>query len=184
MPSFFPKAGFKSLLALALPAAICVLPAPATAAGAHAPQLAETSFAELPQPLPFPYDENAHAGSVIRKATLRARLHHKLLLIDLGGNWCLDCRLLAATMAMPKLAPFITAHYEVVTVDVGRYTKNMDVAPAYGAGPCHGVPMVLIVDPKTRQLVNAGHTTALADARTLSPQALADWLAQWPRPQG
>jgi hypothetical protein len=27
--------------------------------------------------------------------------------------------------------------------------------------------------------VNGGHVTALADARSLSPQALADWLAQW-----
>ena len=38
---------------------------------------------------------------------------------------------------------------------------------------------LLIVDPKTDRVVNAGRETALADARSLSPQGLADWLAQW-----
>ena len=41
------------------------------------------------------------------------------------------------------------------------------------------VPALLIVDPKTDKVVNAGRETALADARSLSPQGLADWLAQW-----
>ena len=41
------------------------------------------------------------------------------------------------------------------------------------------VPALLIVDPKTDRVVNAGRETALADARSLSPQGLADWLAQW-----
>ena len=163
-------------LALAL-AVGAVAPVPTLAA--PAPHVAQTSFAQLAQPLPLPYDEAADAPAAIRAATARAKAHNKLLLIDLGGNWCLDCRLLAATMALPDLAPFIRAHYEVVTVDVGRYTKNMDVPGAFGAGPWRGVPMVLIVEPNTRRLINVGHTTALTDARSLSPQALANWLAGW-----
>jgi hypothetical protein len=41
------------------------------------------------------------------------------------------------------------------------------------------VPSLLIVDPKTDKLLNAGRVSALADARSMTPQALADWLAQW-----
>ncbi len=42
-----------------------------------------------------------------------------------------------------------------------------------------GVPSVLVVDPRTDQLINQGRTAALADARSMTPQALADWLAGW-----
>ncbi len=51
---------------------------------------------------------------------------------------------------------------------------------AYGIkGRLAGVPAVLIVDPKTNKLINAGRETALADARSMTPQAVADWLAGW-----
>ena len=122
MPAFRARLGLVLALSAATPAM-----------AAQAPRLAENSFAQLAQPLPLPYDETADATAAIRAATARARTHHRLLLIDLGGNWCLDCRLLAGTIALPDLAPFVRAHYEVVTVDVGRYTKNMDLPAAYGA---------------------------------------------------
>ncbi|HWU01440.1 MAG TPA: thioredoxin family protein [Novosphingobium sp.] len=153
----------------------------AVAAGAPAPRLAQSSFAQLPQPLPLPYDEAANAHTDLAKAKARAKAQHKLLLIDMGGNWCGDCRVLAGTMHLPQLAAFIDKHYVVVTVDVGRFSKNLDISAAYGIARPAGVPAILVVDPRSNTLVNAGHVTALADARSMSPQALADWLAQWVR---
>jgi hypothetical protein len=38
---------------------------------------------------------------------------------------------------------------------------------------------MLVVDPRTDKLLDAGHVAALADARSMTPQALADWLARW-----
>ncbi len=166
------RLAFIALLAAALVA-------PATAA--PAPKVAATSFAQLPTPLPLPYDETADAKAGVAAAGARAKAAHKLLLIDLGGNWCLDCRLLAGTMALPDLRSFLAKQYEVVTVDVGRFDKNLDIAAHYGLKDHFGggVPSVLIVDPRTDRLRNPGRTAALADARSLSPQALADWLASW-----
>jgi hypothetical protein len=43
------------------------------------------------------------------------------------------------------------------------------------------VPALLVIDPRTDKLLNRGRVSALADARSLTPQALADWLAQWTR---
>lgn len=155
------------------------LTVPATAA--PAPRVAATSFEQLATPLPVPYDEAANARTQIAAARTRAIKAHKLLLIDLGGNWCLDCRLLAGTMELPELRGFLAKHYEIVTVDVGRFDKNLDIAAKYGLKDHFGggVPSVLIIDPRTDTLRNPGHTAALADARTLTPQALADWLASW-----
>lgn len=163
-----------AILALAAPAATPLL-------AAAAPKVAATSFAQLKTPLPLPYSETANAKAQIAAARARARAGHKLLLVDLGGNWCLDCRILAGTMDLPELQRFLARHYEIVTVDVGRFDKNMDIAAHYGLDGHFGggVPSVLIIDPKTDKLRNVGRTAALADARTLTPQALADWLASW-----
>ncbi|WP_267381634.1 MULTISPECIES: thioredoxin family protein [unclassified Sphingomonas] len=166
-------------LTLGLAAAALAVSA-ADARTVAAPHVAAQNFEQLSKPLPLPYNEGANADAAVAAAKARALRGHKRLLIDLGGNWCLDCRLLAGTMELPELRAFVAKHYEVVTVDIGRFDKNGQVPAAYGiTGRLKGVPAVLIVDPRTNRLVNAGHETALADARSLSPQALADWLAQW-----
>ena len=116
----------------------------------------------------------------IDRAKAQARREHKLLLVDLGGNWCGDCRVLAGTMELPSIKRFVDAHYVVATLDTGRMNKNLQVPARYGVGKLDGVPSVLVVDPVSDRLLDAGHVPALADARHMSPQALADWLAQWP----
>lgn len=154
------------------------LAAPATAA--PAPKVAATSFEQLAKPLPLPYDEQSDAQAAVAAAKARAKRTHKLLLIDLGGNWCLDCRILAGTMDLPELRRFLATKYEMVTVDVGRFDKNLAIPARYGLTErLKGVPSVLIVDPRTDRLLNPGRTAALSDARSLTPQALADWLASW-----
>jgi len=151
-----------------------------TAVAAPAPKMGITSFAQLATPLPFPYDEAANADAVVAKAKAMARAEHKLLLIDLGGNWCGDCRVLAGTIEQPELKAFVDEHYVEVTVDVGRFNKNLQIPAHYGITKrMEGVPSLLVVDPKSDKLLDEGHTAALADARHMTPQALADWLAQW-----
>jgi thiol-disulfide isomerase/thioredoxin len=159
------------VLAASLAAATPLLAAPA-------PAMAIQSLAQLPTPLPLPYDEAADAKAEVKAALAKARASHRLLLIDLGGNWCPDCRLLAALMRQPELARFVDAHYVVVTVDVGRINRNLDIPARFGIGQVTGVPSLLIVDGAGK-LLDKGRTAALADARHMSPQALADWLAQW-----
>jgi thiol-disulfide isomerase/thioredoxin len=152
-------------------------------AGAHAatpPQAGIASFAELKTPLPYPYDEAADADAQLAKAKARALAQHKLLLVDFGGNWCGDCRVLAGTIDLPQVQAFMKRHYVMVSIDVGRFNKNLQVPAHYGfTQRLVGVPTVLIVDPKSDQVLNRDDVFALSDARSMSPQALADWLARW-----
>lgn len=161
------------LLAAALAAAPALSAAPA-------PRVSVPSIAALPQPLPLPYDEQAAGMPVVVKARALARAQHKRLLIDLGGNWCGDCRVLAGIMALPEVRAFVARHFVVAAVDVGRFDRNGEVAAHYGiTRRLDGVPAILVVDPKSDRLVNPGKLFALTDARHMTPQALADWLAQW-----
>jgi len=165
---------------LALLAFAAMLSGACPAGAAPPPKVGISDFAQLKTPLPYPYDEAADATAQVAAAASRAKAGHKLLLIDLGGNWCPDCRILAGTMALPEVRAFVQAHYEVVTVDVGRFDKNLQIPARYGITKrLEGVPSVLVVDPAHDSLVNRGHVSALSDARHMTPQALADWLAQW-----
>jgi thiol-disulfide isomerase/thioredoxin len=149
------------------------------AVAATAPKVALASIADLPVVIREPYDVNADANKDVAAAFARARKNGKRVLIDLGGNWCGDCVVLANIMQLPEVKPFVAAHYEVVSVDIGRENKNLQIPAHFGVDLSGGVPALLIVEPDGRTLVDAGHISALEDARHMTPQGLADWLAQW-----
>jgi thiol-disulfide isomerase/thioredoxin len=167
-----------SLAALLIAAPVSALPSLAWAA--KAPTVALKSLADLPTPLPYPYDEKADAEADVAAAIKKAKAKRKLVLIDLGGNWCGDCRVFAGMIEQPDLKAFVDKHYEVVTVNVGRYDHNMQIPARYGIDKLKGVPTFLVVDTKGK-LVNPNALFALTDARHMTPQSLADWLAQWPK---
>jgi hypothetical protein len=153
---------------------------PVAAHAATGPTVHIATFKDLPSPLPYPYNTAADAGAQVAAAESAAAANGKLLLIDLGGNWCPDCRILAGVVELPEVKAFIDAHYQVVTVDVGQMDKNLDIPRRYGITErLRGVPSLLIVDPKSHKVLNQGHIAALADARSMTPQAVSDWLAQW-----
>jgi thiol:disulfide interchange protein len=159
--------------------ALAVLLTGVIADAAPAPKLPIASFEQLPKPLPYPYDETANGDAAFKSARAKAKARHVPLLIDLGGNWCLDCRILAGVMHQPAMKRFLDAHYEIVAIDVGRMDKNQQIPRRYGIAKLEGVPAVLIVDSASDTLLNRNRIFALADARSMTPQALANWLASW-----
>ena len=148
-------------------------------AAVPAPQMKSvTEMAQLETPLPIPYDAHADAEAALAATIARAKANGKRVLIDLGGNWCTDCRILAAVMELPELKPFVAKHYEVVEIDVGRMNRNMQIPARYGVTKLDGVPTVLIIEPDGK-LINATNSADLADARSMNPQGIANWLARW-----
>lgn len=165
------------LAAMALAALFLLMP-PASAA--TAPKINLPSLAQLPVVEMKPYDEAADANAAVAAAFARARHSHKRVLIDFGGNWCGDCVVLSNVMQLPELKSFLAAHFEMVSVDVGHFNRNLQVPARFGVTKqLEGVPAILIVEPDGKTLVDAGHVSALQDARHMTPQGLADWLAKW-----
>lgn len=160
--------------------AVLLFAAPAFAA--TAPKVALQSIGDLPVVERAPYDEAAtpaQADAAVNAAFDRARKSHKRVLIDLGGNWCGDCIVLSNIMQLPELKPFIAKHFEVVVIDVGRFDKNLQVPARFGfTARLIGVPTVIVATPDGK-LVNGKDVFAMASARDLTPQAIADWLAKY-----
>ncbi|MEO8895645.1 MAG: thioredoxin family protein [Rhizomicrobium sp.] len=148
-----------------------------------APKMPFATMAELPIVEKHVYDEDANADKVVDEALAHAKKNNKLLLIDLGGNWCPDCIILHNLMEVPEMKKFVDTHYEVALVDVGRFDKNAQIGARYGYNTrLKGVPTVLVVDPKTNKVINGERVFALSTARSQTPQALADYLANWTNP--
>jgi thiol:disulfide interchange protein len=139
-----------------------------------------SSLSELSVP-DRPYDESVNADAAVDAAFAQAKAQHKRVLIDLGGNRCADCRVLAGILELPEVKAFVLAHYVPVNVDVGRFNKNLQIPARFGITErLEAVPSLLIADTDGT-LVDRGHIAALADARSMTPQAIADWLAEWAR---
>ena len=138
---------------------------------------------ELAQPLPLPYNLQADAKADVDAALKRAKTSGKRVIVDLGGNWCGDCRVFAAILDTPEVKKFVDAHFEVVVVNVGRYDTNLDIPARWGIDKLKAAPTTLIVSPKG-ELLNKDDTVALMDARSMTPQAVVDWLAHWAAPVG
>jgi thiol:disulfide interchange protein len=158
--------------------AVLLLATPALAA-VPAPKPSIATLQQLPVVLMQPYDEHADADAAVVAAFDRARKSHKRVLIDLGGNWCVDCVVLANFLKLPEMQRFMAAHYEMVSVDVGRFDRNQQIAARFGiTGRLKGVPALLIATPDGK-LVNGDDVFATSDAHTMTPRALAEYLAKY-----
>jgi hypothetical protein len=66
-----------------------------------------------------------------------------------------------------------------VLVDVGRFNRNLQIPARFGITKrLDGVPALLIATPDGK-LVNGENVFATADAHSMTPQALAGYLAKF-----
>lgn len=120
------------------------------------------------------------AEPAIAAARARALAGGKRLLIDLGANWCLNCRLLSGIMRDPQVAAYLARRFEIVTVDIGRFDRNMAVPLRLGfRGRQMFVPAIVVIDPRSRRIVNRGREMLVANTAAMTPRAVVATLAGW-----
>ncbi|GEC60855.1 hypothetical protein GOX01_11860 [Gluconobacter oxydans] len=175
MKAFFMR---RSLLAAAGLGLALTATLPAHAASTEmtptpAPQLTETSA----PPVATPYPDTTVAHDQVAQAFALAQKTHRKVLLDFGGNWCPDCKMLSGIFALPDAAHWLDSQFVVVPVNVGRINTNLDLAARYGV-TIKAVPTVIIVTPDGHAL-NSDGSTALGNARSMSPQAVLDLISSW-----
>lgn len=127
--------------------------------------------------VPGPYDEAADAKTEI-VATLADAQRAKLpVLVVFGANWCGDCKVLDMAFKSGAAAPLIAQKFRVVKVDVGRFTKNTDIAESYGVVLKKGIPAVAVLSAEGKPIY-ATRAGELADARHMGDQAIYDFFAK------
>ena len=128
------------------------------------------------QPNPQLYRADANAAQDIRRALATAAKQHKNVLLDFGGNWCIDCHVLENAFHQPRIAPLLNGNYIVVHVDVGKYEKNLDLAKKYHVNLEKGVPSLAVLDAQGKVLYG---TSDFERARMMSEDDVIQFLDKW-----
>ena len=127
-------------------------------------------------PNPQLYKADANAVQDIRRAVATAGKQHKNVLLDFGGNWCIDCHILENAFHQPRIAPLLNDNYIVVHVDVGKYEKNLDLAKKYHVNLEKGVPSLAVLDSQGKVLYATGD---FERARVMSEDDVIQFLDKW-----
>ena len=124
----------------------------------------------------YPPDADAHAE--IREAEEKAAKEHRRVLLVFGANWCFDCHVLDLAFHRPDFASAM-AGYEVVHVDLGDdEKKNADVVKQFDVTLDKGIPTLAVVEADGKVVVSQKNGE-FEDARSVTPEALLEFLNKW-----
>ena len=102
----------------------------------------------------LPYDADADAGASVAAGREHAMEQGQFLMITFGANWCIDCRTLYHHLKSDEVRAFTDDLIRFVTVDVGKFNRNRDVARELGVDLSRGIPVAVFFDPEGREIGN------------------------------
>ena len=129
----------------------------------------------------LPYDESANAEIDLAYAITEANKANKHVLIEMGANWCPDCRTLGRYFQRADIKAWLDERFIVVAVDVGEWDKNLEIAERYGNPISEGIPSLVVLDSKG-VMQFATLAGELASAREISGDDLIEWLNEQIQP--
>lgn len=129
-----------------------------------------------------PFEVSTDAMSLAEMTIAQAQEEGKLALIVLGGNWCHDSKSLAKRLQSQDLTPVIEEAYVMRLISVG-FLDNPgadDIAAKYTTeGAYLATPTVLILDPKTGEMVNRDDHLRFRDSASLSDEEVKDYFVKF-----
>jgi thioredoxin 1 len=118
------------------------------------------------------------AKTEIKEALAQASKLHKRVILDFGGNWCGDCRVLDKFFHQEPNATLLKDKFILVDVNIGRFDQNKDIAATYGVPLDKGVPALAVLD-------SDGHTLfsqkkgEFESMRKMDPSSVTEFLKRW-----
>jgi thioredoxin-related protein len=137
---------------------------------------------EYPKMGPDIFDPKSDGTTQIISALTQARAEHKNVLLMFGANWCVWCHRLKHTMDTDAtVARTLDSNYVLVLIDVNMrhgFKRNTDVNDRYG-NPIHeGLPVLVVLDGKGKQLFTQ-ESGALEEGEGHSPAKVTAFLQKW-----
>ncbi len=126
----------------------------------------------------YPPIERANAD--IEGALKDAAKSGKRVIVDFGGDWCTDCKILDINVRKPENAALLEKSFVMVHVNVGDkgITDNFEVAERYGIPLKKGVPALAVLESDGR-IVYAQKNGEFESMRSMDPKSVNDFLNQW-----
>src|SRR5690349_17778625 len=126
------------------------------------------------------YPKVDQAAADIAAAQKQAAREHKRVLVDFGGDWCTDCKILDINFKRPENAELLKAKFVVVHVNVGNrgIDENFAIAERYGIPLKKGVPALAVLDAKGK-VVYAQKNGEFESMRSMDPASVHEFLDRW-----
>ena len=103
---------------------------------------------------------------------------HKRVILDFGGNWCGDCKVLDIYFHDPANKQLLDANYVLVHINIGRMDQNQEIAERYQIPLSKGVPALAVLDSHGK-LLYSQRTGEFEAMRRMDPGAVTSFLLQW-----
>jgi thioredoxin 1 len=129
------------------------------------------------------YPPVTRAAADIEAALKEASRTHRRVLVDFGGNWCGDCKVLDINFRKPENQGMLDRYYVVAHVNVGDkgITDNFPLAERYGIPLKKGVPALAVLEPDGR-VVYAQKSGEFESMRSMDPRSVNEFLVKWKGP--
>ena len=116
----------------------------------------------------------------VQSAIKEAKKTNKRVIVDFGGDWCTDCKILDINLKKPENAALLAKHYVMVHVNVGNkgITDNFEVADRYGIPLKKGVPALAVLNGEGR-VVYAQKNGEFESMRKMDHQTVNDFHERW-----
>jgi thiol:disulfide interchange protein len=126
------------------------------------------------------YPAVARAPADIEAALKEAARTHRRVLVDFGGNWCGDCKVLDINLRKAENLAVLDRYYVMVHVNVGDkgITDNFPVAERYGIPLKKGVPALAVLEADGR-VVYVQKNGEFESMRSMDPRSVNDFLVKW-----
>ena len=141
--------------------------------------LVATAWFALASAAPL-YPPVAQAAGDIDAAIKQAAREKKRVLVDFGGDWCTDCKILDINFKRPENAQLLQKKFVIVHVNVGDrgISENFEIAERYGIPLKKGVPALAVLDAKGA-VVHAQRSGEFESMRSMDPKSVNDFLRRW-----
>jgi thiol:disulfide interchange protein len=124
------------------------------------------------------YDETGDPRQAIAAGLKQAKVEHKRVILDFGGDWCGDCQVLDIYFHQTPNEELLQKNFVIVHVFIGHLDKNIDLAAQYGVPINKGVPALAILDAKGKSL-HSQQTGEFNDMRHMDAASVTDFLNKW-----
>ena len=124
------------------------------------------------------YPDAASAKPDLAAALKQAKLEHKRIILDFGGDWCGDCQVLDIYLRQSPNAELVAKHFIVVHINVGHFDQNTGLAKTYGIPLNKGVPALAVLDERGK-LLYSQKTGEFEDMRDMSVKSVTEFLNRW-----
>ena len=126
------------------------------------------------------YNPKADADSAIKVALKQAKVQHKYVLLQGGGNWCSWCIEFARfCKADPKIDSVMNAGFIWYHLNWSKENENKKIFARYGYPQRFGYPVFIILDEKGNRL-NTQNSEYLEDGKkSYNREKVQAFLEMW-----